>query len=30
MTVGKADYLEKIGNLLNDTRKFNKFSIKSD
>ena len=30
MTVGKADYLENIGNLLNDTRKFNKFSIKSD
>ena len=30
MTVGKADYLEKIGNVQNDTQKFNTFSLKND
>ena len=30
MVVDKADYLDKIDNLLNDTRKFEKIHLKND
>ena len=30
MVVDKADYLDKMDNLLNDTRKFEKINLKND
>ena len=30
MVVDKADYLDKMNNLLNDTRKFEKINLKND